>query len=770
MLKPKLSGFSLAQLAITVAAVMFGIYGFVSAGDPQPANAPIAANIADEGSPLDGGSADPLDMPDDRPRPPVRVYEPRVDIPEQPANYNPDDRGDGSLKGTVKFSDGRAVEGMRMTAISTEVNVNIPTWDGNDIVKTHKAYDRYFRELERNTRITMTDHLGRYSFDDLDRAHTYRITANNAEIGTSQQTSKAGEIVDFEFEVPVIIEGVLTTDSGALPDRFTVTTNADTGQGWFQYVHSAEFSDGDGKFRIRGKSGKVQVVVWAQGWIQETPSTIDVKVEGAEIEIKLVRAASLSGMVKSKDNSPLQSVSVYLSGGELGNAWGYSPHGYEESRELAILETELKSSKIMLDEVGGEWLGRGWASAPSGYTDVNGKYRIENIKPGTYNVMASLGNFNDSREITLSSGENYADFSIDSGCRVKIVAKSSNGDSVTPTYAWFTDAQGQYISGVQQPVTTKGELELIGVPAGEYTMTVQANNYPQVSQKVNVYDGTNTVDVLFQEPAKLSGTVTSPSGTIPDNLYVRISPLGDSDKNARKSGRSKRVEIPAQNAQYVTVNKDGTYSAQNLQPGQFEISVEFNQNDSLARQTMTLAAGENTQDFTLDERCTVIVTVDVAPEIENPKGIQVTVSKQDGKGGNVYRYGTLDDNNQATFAFLPEGDYYVMAYSNKGTQSYIQTTVNYGRNNVDLSIGPPNCVKITSVAQGTQGHEAGLKAGDLITEYNGIVINNMTELVKAVKATEDGDSVLMVVVRDGSSLSFRLNGGRIGINGDNHRR
>src|SRR5690606_20047050 len=97
----------------------------------------------------------------------------KVDIPRKPAVFNPDDKGNGSLKGTIKFSDGRAVEGMKVTAISTEANISVPNWDEHDIAKTHKEYDLYFRELERNTRIAYSDSTGRFDFTGLDSSHSY---------------------------------------------------------------------------------------------------------------------------------------------------------------------------------------------------------------------------------------------------------------------------------------------------------------------------------------------------------------------------------------------------------------------------------------------------------------------------------------------------------------------------------------------------------------------------------------------------------------------
>ncbi|MCB9895237.1 MAG: PDZ domain-containing protein [Planctomycetes bacterium] len=766
MRKPKLSVFSLAQLVITVAAVMFGVYGVIHSGE-APANAPVVAGATGDVGPLDGGSGcSPLEMPVHLPprvSPPPR----NIDVPREPAAFNPDDKGNGNLKGTVKFTDGRGVEGMKVTAISTEAEINAPAWDQEDIAKTHKAYDEYFRALERNTRFTSTDSYGRFEFEGLDESHSYRVSVNDPEVGSSQQVGRSGSNLSFEFEVPVVIEGLVRCEGGALPHDWWVTINADTGQGWFEYVQSAGFHGEDGKFRIRGKAGKVQIVVTASGFVQDKVPVIEVGAEGGKCDVTLLKAAILSGTVTSRDGSPLSSVTVTVGGqggGMYGN-WRGDFDGWEESEravELSdVLESRVKAVRRIAEDknsLDDEY----WGGGMAGYTDQSGKYRIEGLRPGTFTVTATMGSFTESREITLSGGENYADFSIDAGCRIKIVGTNTAGKKVTPSYAWFVDDKGQYAECVQL-TSTDGSLEYAGIKEGTWTMTAQASGYPQLVQEVRISQGANVVDVVFQEPATLTGKISTPGGKIPPNLYVCLTPIG----GVTNGGRSKKR---AENAQWYSVDSDGNYRAENLQPGDYNFSVQFNQNDELFEQDIVLSAGEQTQNASVEERSTLTVTVDVASDLKNKEGISISVSTTGKNAGSVSRYAQLDSNNQAEFSFLPEGEYYVMAYSQDGTQTYVTTTVNRGGNAVTLSLGPPNCVKITQVADGYQAAEAGVQVGDLIIQYNGVIVNNMTELVNEVQSTKEEDSVTMVVVRDGSTLSFRLKGGRIGINGDNFRR
>ncbi|MCF6093070.1 trypsin-like peptidase domain-containing protein [Microaerobacter geothermalis] len=56
---------------------------------------------------------------------------------------------------------------------------------------------------------------------------------------------------------------------------------------------------------------------------------------------------------------------------------------------------------------------------------------------------------------------------------------------------------------------------------------------------------------------------------------------------------------------------------------------------------------------------------------------------------------------------------------------------------------------ISDVALDSPAGRAGLKQGDVIVEFNKKPINNSQELVDAVKSTKIGESVVMVIIRDG---------------------
>ena len=60
----------------------------------------------------------------------------------------------------------------------------------------------------------------------------------------------------------------------------------------------------------------------------------------------------------------------------------------------------------------------------------------------------------------------------------------------------------------------------------------------------------------------------------------------------------------------------------------------------------------------------------------------------------------------------------------------------------------PRGALVASVAKNSPSDKAGIKAGDIILEFNGILINEMKELPKIVAQTEVGKTVNVTVWRN----------------------
>lgn len=749
MRAPKLSIFNVVQSVITVCAILFGIYGLM-----QTETAPPPANIYIDAPPQ--VSKEPL--PD---RPPVRIPvtkpEPTQPTPVGPVSKvpsNPDDRGNGTIQGSVAFSDGRAVAGVRVTAISASVPINPPAWDFGDLPRTHAAYDEYFRSVQRNTRETETDDAGRFSFGQLDEAHTYNVTAGNADLGTSQQAAKPGIQLKFMFEVPVMLTGIVSCDDG-FPAEYTVTVAVDGG-GWWNAIACQSFRNKDGSYRLRAQEGKLRVTAFAPGWVLEKEELITLSSKGGELNLKLTRAATVFGTVTDTSGAPLPGATVMVGNGDQQEwdgrgAWGDSRNKAEEERLVYLEDTSSSLKFSRLREDSRELLG-----GASAVTDAEGKYRLENQRPGKNVLNVWYAGKNVTREVNLVSGDNQQDFNVDAGCRVSVSAKDQNGNPVALSYAWFVNANNEYAS-LQQLAGASGVLEYAGIPEGTWNCFTQADGYAQVSQEVIVGRGANKVEFVLETPGILKGKVSSGSGKVPANAYVSLIPK--SDKSNPKADANGMV--------YAMLAADGAYQTQALKPGQYALEVQFNQQDSLHSQDIWIVAGENTLDISIADRCNLTVNVRIDMEIKDRSQLYVAVSSKD---GTVSRYDMLGDKTQAEFTFLPEGDYYISSYIEGAAQMYVEVTVRRGSNSADFVIGASNCVKLTWVGEGTQAAKAGIQAGDILIEYNGRAINSYEELGAAVQATTEGDTVTVIVVRNGSTMSFGLKGGKMGVAGQDHHR
>ncbi len=73
----------------------------------------------------------------------------------------------------------------------------------------------------------------------------------------------------------------------------------------------------------------------------------------------------------------------------------------------------------------------------------------------------------------------------------------------------------------------------------------------------------------------------------------------------------------------------------------------------------------------------------------------------------------------------------------------------------------PRGALVASVADNSPSNKAGIKAGDIILEFNGVLINEMKELPKIVAQTEVGKTVAVKVWRNGKEISKKIKLGRL---------
>ena len=68
----------------------------------------------------------------------------------------------------------------------------------------------------------------------------------------------------------------------------------------------------------------------------------------------------------------------------------------------------------------------------------------------------------------------------------------------------------------------------------------------------------------------------------------------------------------------------------------------------------------------------------------------------------------------------------------------------------------PNGVRFADVRDGSPAAKAGLKAGDILVEFDGKPIQNLYDFTYALRAKRPGDEVLVTVVRAGSKIVAKV--------------
>ena len=74
-----------------------------------------------------------------------------------------------------------------------------------------------------------------------------------------------------------------------------------------------------------------------------------------------------------------------------------------------------------------------------------------------------------------------------------------------------------------------------------------------------------------------------------------------------------------------------------------------------------------------------------------------------------------------------------------------------------MGVGAQISTSGAGILPGSPAQKAGLKAGDIIIEFEGKKINSPEELIVSVRSKNVGDRVTLVFMRDGVKKSVTLN-------------
>ncbi len=792
----RMYAFNVGLLILAICGALLGVAGFVAGfmsetsgvslvkdedSQDKPESAPYErGDQRDEESPPDVDSAHPttplsLPAPDDD----LLKNRPKPTKPRKPNSGSPDDTGNASISGTVFDKRGNPLPSVPVSAIRANFSAAYPQNMGDS-----KGYQdqltRYFDDMQRQTRVATSDKDGRFQFDGLDSMLAYNLSVREAGIGTGYAYNvAAGDNSDIFISSSLIpVNGRLVCPSGSLPASFTIQGFDATAQYRYAMV-TEQFSSKDGTFTIMvSKAGEWIFTATAQGFYQSEERSITVAETGGEVELPLTEGARLNGRVLSTgNNEPLPNINITL----------HWPAGIQDkdaqkskaSSRNASTSFGESSGEIMMSGFGGRYSTSSSSKTNGGQaayasTDSLGRFSFDSLEPGTYTLRAVVGQKTIEEGITLGTGETKHDVFVDIGAILAItVTAQSNEPILQPRVSLSVlNDQGEPQSGigVSQLDSAPGRLRYAGIEPGKYRVTVQAEGYAPAYQDVTLAAGDNPLAFTLEQGCFVRGIVTMSDGSaIPQQMYVRVT-----DPNAPPQGRN------GSNQNIVGINgTEGRFNLGPLSPGVKTIEVvsyQYSRSDpndpyrSRFKTTLTLVAGDNLCDMSVEPGC--LLTITVFDEAGNVIRNAIDVRPLDMNTAAMYSGSCRGPGQPAVIEVLDAGRYSVTA--NGGGSNLLASTIevyaHQGINDISVTLFAGNCVRITQVMDNSQAKAAGLQVGDLIVTYNGQNVTSINDLSTFRKQVPDNQPASVVVDRNGAILTFDIKGGYIGVNGESARR
>ena len=274
-------------------------------------------------------------------------------------------------------------------------------------------------------------------------------------------------------------------------------------------------------------------------------------------------------------------------------------------------------------------------------TDAAGKYTIDNVPPGSYQVTASKDGYQSS-SLTVNvvpGGTTVANFSLS-----QIILPGNITGSVTDAKDG-SPIVGATVSDGTRTATTdaSGKYTITAVPPGTYQVTASKSGYQSSSLTVNVLSGTTAVANFSLSQILTPGSIT---GSVTD---------------AKDGSAISGAQVSA-GTRTATTDASGKYTIANVPPGTYVVVASKAGYQSSSLTVNVFSGGTTIANFSLSQILTpgsITGSVTDAKDGSAISGAQVSAGT---------RTATTDASGNYTIANVPPGNYQVVA-SKEGYQN-----------------------------------------------------------------------------------------------------
>ena len=442
--------------------------------------------------------------------------------------------------------------------------------------------------------------------------------------------------IDFPVEQGMTISGIVV-DLDGKPIQ-GVNLNGNDRQNHYDRQETNE----KGRFVLAGFVPQSNVIIKAQkSDLASLPMTIKVEdTNVVDVRVEMKTAAKISGIIVDTRGEPMPEANIFTSSED--------------------------------DEYG-----------QSSRANDGGKFTIDGLSAGTYNLKPIINNSWNSRHktlasITLEEGEHKEDvrivWDVEQGkMTIKGRVTDDRGDAVKDARLWAHSQNGG--SGFDARTDENGDYVLDGLQEGSYNINFNRMGYSSGNLR-NIAAGSTNADIVVDRTGTITGKIVQASNgeAITDFRILLL------NSNQRYSGHMER--------QFKSYHhNEGYFEVKNAYPGYVSLVVR--------------AAGFAELTHTVDGIQSAETTDNVVIEMESGKTLTGTVSDYNGNTirgakifiGKVPRSSWERDNGakatsnaQGKFELdgLPEGDVEIGAHSAGFLSDSVTVSMTSGQNHVDL--------------------------------------------------------------------------------------